>query len=115
MFNDTIKKGSCKVAIHATIDLYNQITKNLLPIPAKFHYTFNLRDIAKVFQGILMTKPISVADSDMFAKLWLHEASRVFADRLCTPEDIGFFQELATEIMSNKFKYKGAKKELLFA
>jgi dynein heavy chain len=91
MFSDTIKKGSGKIAVHATIDLYNQITKSLLPIPAKFHYTFNLRDIAKVFQGILMTKPISIADNDMFAKLWLHEASRVFADRLCTTEDIEFF------------------------
>lgn len=56
----------------------------MLPIPEKFHYTFNLRDIAKVFQGILLTSPISVTDTDTFAKLWLHETSRVFLDRLCT-------------------------------
>ena len=114
MFNDTIKKGCGKIAVHATIDLYNQITKCLLPIPAKFHYTFNLRDIAKVFQGILMTKPISVSDNDMFAKLWLHEASRVFADRLCSTEDIEFFQDLVLEILVTNFKVKWAKKDIVF-
>lgn len=48
-FGETIRKTCTGVAVFATIDLYTQITKNLLPIPAKFHYTFNLRDIAKVF------------------------------------------------------------------
>lgn len=58
-FSDSIKKCG-NLAVNATIDLYSQITKELLPIPAKFHYTFNLRDIAKVFQGMLMTKTVSV-------------------------------------------------------
>jgi dynein heavy chain len=49
MFGEKIKRNQPKVAVSATIDLYLQITKNLLPIPAKFHYTFNLRDISKVF------------------------------------------------------------------
>ena len=49
MFGENIRKNCCSVAVFATIDLYTQITKTLLPIPAKFHYTFNLRDIAKVF------------------------------------------------------------------
>ena len=113
-FSENIKKLS-KVAVHATIDLYNQITKNLLPIPEKFHYTFNLRDIAKVFQGILMANAVSVAEQDMFAKLWLNEATRVFADRLSTADDISFFQDLAVDILNVKFKVKWAKKDIIFA
>lgn len=40
--------------VQATIKVYSTITTELLPTPAKSHYTFNLRDLSKVFQGMLM-------------------------------------------------------------
>jgi dynein heavy chain len=89
-FTQEIRKQT-EATVSATIDMYTQITANLLPIPSKFHYTFNLRDVAKVFQGILMSKPQSVADEDTYKKLWLHECSRVFGDRLCTEKDRSYF------------------------
>lgn len=86
----------------------------MLPIPAKFHYTFNLRDVAKVFQGILMCEPYNIADGDNYAKLWLNECTRVFADRLCTKEDIEVYQNIACEILAMKFKVKWSKPEEAF-
>jgi dynein heavy chain len=83
-FDEKIKKS---VAVQATIEMYQYIQKTMLPIPAKFHYTFNLRDVAKVFQGILMSETRVVNSEEMFAKVWLHECTRVFADRLCSEKD----------------------------
>lgn len=42
------KLGKSMVA--ATLEVYDQVQKQLLPTPTKSHYTFNLRDVSKVFQ-----------------------------------------------------------------
>lgn len=39
--------------IKSTVDLYNKTIQDFLPTPNKCHYTFNLRDLSKVVQGML--------------------------------------------------------------
>lgn len=41
----------------ATVQLYNAIRTELLPTPNKSHYTFNLRDMGKVVQGLMRADP----------------------------------------------------------
>ena len=58
-FNDQVQKFD-DILVNSTIDIYNKISSELRATPAKFHYLFNLRDVSKVIQGILMTKPVSI-------------------------------------------------------
>ena len=90
--------------VEATLDIYNSIQKALLPTPTKSHYTFNLRDLAKVIQGVLMSEPKYVSDVEMMLRLWCHEAFRVFRDRLINFEDHEWFDTKMTQVVQQHFK-----------
>ncbi|KAL7843672.1 hypothetical protein AOLI_G00251840 [Acnodon oligacanthus] len=80
--------------VDATIKVYSTITSGLLPTPAKSHYTFNLRDLSKVFQGLLMAEAGKIEDKVQLLQLWYHESCRVFQDRLVSAEDRDWFDQL---------------------
>ena len=92
--------------IGSTIELYNKIqtSKELLPTPAKSHYIYNLRDLSKVFQGITKANYRSCSSDNDLIKLWAHECSRVFKDRLISIEDQTFFDSLLKDIIRVSFK-----------
>lgn len=50
-FNEEVKQ-ILPTLVSSVISIYETIRTSLLPTPKKSHYTFNLRDISKVFQGI---------------------------------------------------------------
>eukprot|EP00434_Breviolum_minutum_P002108 symbB.v1.2.001863.t2/scaffold77.1/size347087/34 len=96
--------GLSGTVVRATVDVYNTISENMLPTPAKSHYTFNLRDLAKVNQGICLCSKDSLPGADDFIKCWAHECQRVFQDRLATEEDHAWFVNLLQEKMQEHFK-----------
>jgi len=76
----------------------------LLPTPSKSHYTFNLRDLAKVIQGIMMVEPKDVPDSKALLLLWCHECSKVFRDRLIDDNDREWYDNKVVEVLENEFE-----------
>ncbi|XP_050760847.1 dynein axonemal heavy chain 1 [Gymnogyps californianus] len=85
--------------VDATICVYLTVTSQLLPTPAKSHYTFNLRDLSKVFQGMLMAEPSKIENKLHLLRLWYHESCRVFCDRLVSKEDRTWFDNLMKSVM----------------
>ena len=75
----------------------------MLPTPAKSHYTFNLRDVAKVFQGVLQSSPKTIGGADEMLCLWQHECRRVFADRLVDDADSLWFTTLLDSQLKGAF------------
>ena len=80
-------KQYAKNIVSATVDCYLRIRKELKPSPTKTHYTFNLRDLSSVIQGILLVKEKNISTKDLLVKLWIHESLRVFSDRLINESD----------------------------
>lgn len=102
-FKPEIQSLSSQV-VQATVNTYNTILNELLPTPSKSHYTFNLRDISKVFQGVLMSSPRCINEADTMIRLWIHETSRVFNDRLINSEDKTWFQGLVMKQLLSVFR-----------
>lgn len=86
----------------ATIALWRIMKDKMLPTPAKFHYIFNIRELSRVFQGIMLTPSDTFrtggfrCEQNMttfegggitLLRVWKHECARVFGDKLTNLKD----------------------------
>lgn len=87
----------------ATIDVWLEVKKLLLPTPSRFHYIFNLRDLSRVFQGVLNC-PLDVVNTcEHFLALWKHECTRVLADKLCRKTDKDIVEKAINDACAKHF------------
>jgi dynein heavy chain len=78
-----------KKMVEATISVFDFAKEELRPTPAKSHYLFNLRDVSRVIQGIMMIKLNNTSHNmGKLVRLWVHENVRVFSDRLIQQKDV---------------------------
>ena len=87
--------GGCKAEVTSSLDkiinmklfIYNNVAIELKSTPSKSHYTFNLRDISKIFQGVCLANQKIIETVRDVTKLWVHENYIVFKDRMMSDDD----------------------------
>jgi dynein heavy chain len=88
-----------ELIVKSAVDIYNKAIQDFLPTPTKCHYTFNLRDLSKVVQGMLMCKNEDIDSKEYLVYLYISETYRVFRDRLIDEKDRDKFNEMSKDIM----------------
>lgn len=71
--------------------VWQRTKQKLLPTPANFHYVFNLRDLSRMWEGMLQIRPDECTTGAALMGLWSHELRRVVYDKLTSAADKAWF------------------------
>uniref|UniRef100_A0A8C7PKH0 AAA+ ATPase domain-containing protein n=1 Tax=Oncorhynchus mykiss TaxID=8022 RepID=A0A8C7PKH0_ONCMY len=102
-FEECIQTMCDKLTI-CTLELYKNIIKDLPPTPSKFHYIFNLRDLSRVYNGLVLTNAERFLTVTQFVRVWRNECLRVFHDRLINEIDKALVQDHIKNLIDEHFK-----------
>uniref|UniRef100_A0A672TUG5 Dynein axonemal heavy chain 5 n=1 Tax=Strigops habroptila TaxID=2489341 RepID=A0A672TUG5_STRHB len=94
----------CKLAsalVSTTRKVWQTTKAKMLPTPAKFHYIFNLRDLSRIWQGVLTVTSEVCQSISVLVALFQHECRRVIADRFISQSDKDWFEDT---ILNNLFE-----------
>ncbi|KAM5310557.1 dynein axonemal heavy chain 9 isoform 2-T2 [Glossophaga mutica] len=101
-FPATLQKSTPQL-INLALTFHQKIATTFLPTAIKFHYIFNLRDFASIFQGILFSSVECIKSTQDLVKLYLHEANRVYRDKLVEEKDFDLFDKIQIEVVKKIF------------
>ncbi|KAJ3083362.1 hypothetical protein HDU99_010537, partial [Rhizoclosmatium hyalinum] len=102
IFPNNIQKLGEKLVL-ATLALHKKVASSFLPSAVKFHYIFNLRDLSNIFQGVLFSNKDTLKEPMDLIRIWLHETTRTYADKMVEFSDATQFQKFQQEIVKKIF------------
>jgi dynein heavy chain len=108
-FKSTIQ-GEIGPIIKATLTLHAEVERSFRKTAQNFHYEFNVRHLTNVFQGLLTAKQEAIKEADHLIRLWVHEAERIYGDRLVNAAHLATYKTLSYEISSKSFAKVNLKK-----
>ncbi|KAL7677341.1 hypothetical protein ACOME3_003577 [Neoechinorhynchus agilis] len=101
-------KGFVPNLVSGSLNIHNKIATTFLPTAAKPHYIFNLRDISKIYQSILMASSECVKSPDDLVRLYLHEAHRVYGDRMISESDLSDFKKVLDDTLFKEMRVENS-------
>ena len=101
-FNANVMK-TVEPLVKAALAVHTTCNTTFLPTAIKFHYIFNLRDLSNIFQGILFSDAAIFREPVKMARLYMHEAKRVYYDKLTEKKDQEQFEEIMNNVCSKEF------------
>lgn len=85
--------------VESAIQIHESVSTCFLPSAVKFMYNWNMRELTNIFQGLCHAKSEYYIKPAMLARLFVHEAQRVYSDRLVTEEEITVFDGLFKDVL----------------
>eukprot|EP00698_Gefionella_okellyi_P011840 TRINITY_DN3147_c1_g1_i1.p1 TRINITY_DN3147_c1_g1~~TRINITY_DN3147_c1_g1_i1.p1 ORF type:complete len:4456 (-),score=1211.74 TRINITY_DN3147_c1_g1_i1:43-11907(-) len=107
-FSSSISKVTESI-INAALDFHNRIAATFVPTAVKFYYQFNLRELTNLFGGLLKARPQVIKSDIQMLKLFLHEAQRVYGDRISMGEDRDKFDFIYAAVARSLDTIRGDK------
>lgn len=93
IFSPEVRKN-LRTCVEFIVRLYGTTKQEIRATPLKSHYSFNVRDIARVVGGVFSTTPDEVTSLSSLVTLLVHESYRVFRDRLIDDKDCSTFDRI---------------------
>ena len=103
VFSDGVQK-EVEHLVQGVIEMHQTVSSKFLPSAVKFHYNFNMRELVNVFQGLLAMRPETYTGPRHVVRLWYHECSRVFGDRLTTTVETQRFTKMLIDCTKKNFE-----------
>ena len=101
--------------VSATVNVFNglALSPQFAPTAIKFHYQFNMRDVAKIVQNLMLAQPSSYkGNATGLVRMWAHECHRVWLDRLLFDEDRAMYMNYMRNGIKELVEFK---EEVVFA